>query len=126
VNRYRAKAASEVCEKTHTRDDLESHPSKNEGHLTGNVNDITLFFERENLEGVREFIASDELKTKMAGAASKARIESHPSLRWTAFGAALWTDARREHWCSPTGRRIPALSRLHSWEARNLFLPACI
>ena len=37
----------------------------------GNVNDITLFFEWESLETARAFIASDELKAKMAGAGVK-------------------------------------------------------
>ncbi|MGA7081134.1 MAG: hypothetical protein WBQ43_18775 [Terriglobales bacterium] len=37
----------------------------------GNVNSLTLLFEWENLETARAFIASDELKTKMAGAGVK-------------------------------------------------------
>jgi hypothetical protein len=37
----------------------------------GNVNDVTLFFEWESLEKARAFIASDELKTKMASAGVK-------------------------------------------------------
>jgi len=37
----------------------------------GNVNDLTLFFEWESLEKARAFIASDELKTKMANAGVK-------------------------------------------------------
>lgn len=37
----------------------------------GNVNDLTLFFEWESLESARAFIASPELKTKMAGAGVK-------------------------------------------------------
>ncbi|MFY9647458.1 MAG: hypothetical protein WAK29_19915 [Terriglobales bacterium] len=37
----------------------------------GNVNDVTLFFEWESLESARAFVASDELKTKMAGAGVK-------------------------------------------------------
>jgi hypothetical protein len=37
----------------------------------GNVNDVTLLFEWENLEAARAFISSDELKAKMAGAGVK-------------------------------------------------------
>jgi hypothetical protein len=37
----------------------------------GNVNDLTLLFEWESLEKARAFIASEELKTKMAGAGVK-------------------------------------------------------
>ncbi|MGD1213601.1 MAG: antibiotic biosynthesis monooxygenase [Terriglobales bacterium] len=37
----------------------------------GNVNDVTLFFEWESLEKARAFIASDELKAKMASAGVK-------------------------------------------------------
>ena len=37
----------------------------------GNVNDLTLFFEWESLDRARTFIASDELKAKMAGAGVK-------------------------------------------------------
>jgi len=37
----------------------------------GNVNDVTLFFEWESLEKARAFIASDELKAKMATAGVK-------------------------------------------------------
>ena len=37
----------------------------------GNANDLTLFFEWESLEKARAFIASDELKTKMASAGVK-------------------------------------------------------
>jgi hypothetical protein len=37
----------------------------------GNVNDLTLFFEWESLEKARAFIASDELKAKMASAGVK-------------------------------------------------------
>ena len=37
----------------------------------GNVNDITLFFEWESLEKARAFMASDELKTRMANAGVK-------------------------------------------------------
>jgi hypothetical protein len=37
----------------------------------GNVNDVTLLFEWENLEAARAFVASDELKAKMAGAGVK-------------------------------------------------------
>jgi hypothetical protein len=37
----------------------------------GNVNDLTLFFEWESLESARAFIASDELRAKMANAGVK-------------------------------------------------------
>ena len=37
----------------------------------GNVNDLTLLFEWESLETGRAFIASEELKAKMAGAGVK-------------------------------------------------------
>ena len=37
----------------------------------GNVNDVNLFFEWESLEKARAFIASDELKAKMASAGVK-------------------------------------------------------
>ena len=37
----------------------------------GNVNDLTLFFEWESLEKARAFVASDELKAKMASASVK-------------------------------------------------------
>lgn len=37
----------------------------------GNVNDLTLLFEWENLEAARAFVSSDELKAKMAGAGVK-------------------------------------------------------
>jgi heme-degrading monooxygenase HmoA len=37
----------------------------------GNVNDVTLFFEWESLEKARAFVASGELKAKMAKAGVK-------------------------------------------------------
>jgi len=37
----------------------------------GNVNDLTLFFEWDSLDSARAFIASDELKAKMAKAGVK-------------------------------------------------------
>jgi hypothetical protein len=37
----------------------------------GNVNHLTLFFEWESLEKARAFVASDELKAKMASAGVK-------------------------------------------------------
>jgi hypothetical protein len=40
-------------------------------HSAENVNDLTLLFEWESLEKARAFIASDELKTKMASAGVK-------------------------------------------------------
>jgi len=44
---------------------------------TGNANDVTLFFEWESMETARQFIASEELKAKMANAGVKGptRIE---------------------------------------------------
>ena len=36
-----------------------------------NVNDLTIFFEWENLEKARAFVASEELKAKMARAGVK-------------------------------------------------------
>lgn len=38
---------------------------------TGNANDLTLFFEWESLEKARAFVASEELKAKMASAGVK-------------------------------------------------------
>ena len=40
-------------------------------HSAENVNDLTLLFEWESLEKARAFIASDELKTRMASAGVK-------------------------------------------------------
>ena len=37
----------------------------------GSVNNVTLFFEWENLEKARAFVASEELKAKMASAGVK-------------------------------------------------------
>jgi hypothetical protein len=37
----------------------------------GNVNDVTLFFEWENMDTARAFVASEELRAKMAGAGVK-------------------------------------------------------
>jgi hypothetical protein len=37
----------------------------------GNINDVNLFLEWESLEKARAFIASDELRTKMASAGVK-------------------------------------------------------
>jgi len=37
----------------------------------GNVNDLTLFFEWDSLDSARAFLASDELKAKMASAGVK-------------------------------------------------------
>ena len=58
----------------------------------GNPNGVTLFFEWESLEKARAFIASEELKAKMASAGVKVRPESNSSLRCTAYGAALLTE----------------------------------
>jgi len=38
---------------------------------SGSVNDLTLLFEWENLESARAFLASEELKAKMANAGVK-------------------------------------------------------
>jgi mitochondrial fission protein ELM1 len=40
-------------------------------HTAGNLNDITLLFEWESLEQARAFMASDELKARMASAGVK-------------------------------------------------------
>jgi hypothetical protein len=40
-------------------------------HAVGNVNDLTLLFEWETLEKAHQFMASDELKTRMASAGVK-------------------------------------------------------
>ena len=46
-------------------------------HAVGNVNDITLLFEWDSLDRAHQFMASDELKTRMASAGVKGqpRIE---------------------------------------------------
>jgi antibiotic biosynthesis monooxygenase (ABM) superfamily enzyme len=46
-------------------------------HHAGNVNDLILFFEWDNLEKARAFMASDELKALMAqgGVKGQPRIE---------------------------------------------------
>jgi len=43
----------------------------------GNVNDLTLFFEWDSLDSVRAFLASDELKAKMASAGVKGPPHAH-------------------------------------------------
>jgi len=40
-------------------------------HAAGNLNDLTLLFEWESLEQARAFMASDELKARMASAGVK-------------------------------------------------------
>jgi hypothetical protein len=40
-------------------------------HAVGNVNDLTLMFEWESLEKARQFMASDDLKARMASAGVK-------------------------------------------------------
>jgi hypothetical protein len=40
-------------------------------HAAGNLNDLTLLFEWESLEQARAFMASDELKARMARAGVK-------------------------------------------------------
>ena len=45
---------------------------------SGNVNDLNLFFEFENMEKARAFLASDELKTKMA----KAGVKGAPRINY--------------------------------------------
>jgi hypothetical protein len=42
-------------------------------HSAGNVNDITLIFEWENLDQARTFMSSDELKARMAEAGVKGK-----------------------------------------------------
>jgi hypothetical protein len=42
-------------------------------HSAGNVNDLTLIFEWENLDQARTFMASDELKDRMAEAGVKGK-----------------------------------------------------
>ncbi|MGA2965750.1 MAG: antibiotic biosynthesis monooxygenase [Terriglobales bacterium] len=46
-------------------------------HSAGNVNDLTLFFEWESLEKARIFVASEELKAKMANAGVKGPPRVH-------------------------------------------------
>ena len=43
----------------------------------GNVNDLTLFFEWDSLDSARAFLASDELKAKMASAGVKGPPQAH-------------------------------------------------
>ena len=43
----------------------------------GNVNDLTLFFEWDSLDSARAFLASDELKAKMASAGVKVTPQVH-------------------------------------------------
>jgi hypothetical protein len=43
----------------------------------GSVNDLTLFFEWESLEKARAFVASEELKAKMASAGVKGAPQVH-------------------------------------------------
>lgn len=45
-------------------------------HTPGNVNDLTLIFEWDNLEKAREFMSSEELKARMA----KAGVKSSPKV----------------------------------------------
>ena len=46
-------------------------------HSAGQINDLTLLLEWESLDQARQFMASDELKTRMANAGVKgqARVE---------------------------------------------------
>jgi len=46
-------------------------------HTAGNLNDLTLLFEWETLEKGRAFMASDELKTRMAAAGVKGQPQVH-------------------------------------------------
>jgi len=51
---------------------LAAAQSPTTGQITGVVkNDLTLFFEWDNLDSARAFIASEELKAKMANAGVK-------------------------------------------------------
>jgi quinol monooxygenase YgiN len=47
-------------------------------HNMGNVNDLTLLFEWESLEAARAFMASDELKARMA----KAGVKGQPRVEF--------------------------------------------
>jgi heme-degrading monooxygenase HmoA len=47
-------------------------------HSAGNVNDLTLLFEWESLEAARAFMASDELKARMA----KAGVKGQPRVEF--------------------------------------------
>ena len=49
-------------------------------HSAGVVNDLTLLFEWENLESARAFMASDELKARMA----KAGVKGQPRVEFLA------------------------------------------
>jgi hypothetical protein len=46
-------------------------------HEAGNVNDLTVLFEWENLEKARAFMGSDELKARMASAGVKGSPRVH-------------------------------------------------
>jgi hypothetical protein len=47
-------------------------------HTAGNVNNLTLLFEWENLDQARAFMASDELKARMA----KAGVKGQPQVEY--------------------------------------------
>ena len=47
-------------------------------HSAGDVNDLTLLFEWESLEAARAFMASDELKARMA----KAGVKGQPRVEF--------------------------------------------
>ena len=47
-------------------------------HSAGNINDLTLLFEWESLEQARAFIASDELRNRMA----KAGVKGEPRVEF--------------------------------------------
>jgi heme-degrading monooxygenase HmoA len=49
-------------------------------HSAGDVNDLTLLFEWESLEAARAFMASDELKARMA----KAGVKGQPRVDFLA------------------------------------------
>lgn len=49
-------------------------------HSAGNINDLTILFEWESLERARAFIASDELKSRMA----KAGVKGEPRVEFLA------------------------------------------
>lgn len=49
-------------------------------HSAGNINDLTLFFEWDSLERARAFMASEELKSRMA----KAGVKGEPQVDFLA------------------------------------------
>src|SRR6266852_3160981 len=75
-------------------------------HSAENVNDLTLLFEWESLEKARAFIASDELKTRMASAGVKRLASSrfpHRGAQRPAQRCGLSVQGRC--YCPPTEGR---------------------